>query len=125
MSVQIKREISLMRVIHHKHVIAIYDVFATATKIFMVLELVEGGELFDMVVDKGKFSEPQARFYMRQLIDGMECCHSQGICHRDLKPEVIECDRNEVKVNFVLISYIYSLFNIHFPFFFEFRRIFC
>jgi 5'-AMP-activated protein kinase catalytic alpha subunit len=42
MSTQIKKEISLMRIIKHKHVISIYDVFATATKIFMVLELVEG-----------------------------------------------------------------------------------
>jgi serine/threonine protein kinase len=88
MSVQIKREISLMRMINHKHVISIKDVFATATKIFMVLELVEGGELFDKIVEQGKFTDGQARFYMRQLIDGMECCHNQGICHRDLKPEV-------------------------------------
>ena len=88
MSIQIKREISLMRMINHKHVISIKDVFATATKIFMVLELVEGGELFDVIVDKGKFTEPEARFYMRQIIEGMECCHNQGICHRDLKPEV-------------------------------------
>jgi hypothetical protein len=92
MSVQIKREISLMRMINHKHVISIKDVFATATKIFMVLELVEGGELFDKIVEQGKFTESQARFYMRQLIDGMECCHNQGICHRDLKPENLLLD---------------------------------
>ena len=102
MSVQIKREISLMRMINHKHVISIKDVFATATKIFMVLELVEGGELFDKIVLKGKFTEPEARFYMRQIIDGMECCHNQGICHRDLKPEVIN--------NYIYIMYIYHVY---------------
>ena len=52
MSVQIKREISLMRLIQHTNVIQIKDVFATENKIFMVLELVEGGELFDKIVDK-------------------------------------------------------------------------
>jgi 5'-AMP-activated protein kinase catalytic alpha subunit len=88
MSTQIKKEISLMRMINHKHVIRIKDVFATATKIFMVLELVEGGELFDKIVEEGKFSEERARFFMIQLMDGMACCHSMGVCHRDLKPEV-------------------------------------
>ena len=88
MSVQIKREISLMRLIQHRYVIGIKDVFATTTKIFMVLELVEGGELFDRIVDQGKFTDSQARFYMRQITEGMEHCHKQGICHRDLKPEV-------------------------------------
>jgi 5'-AMP-activated protein kinase catalytic alpha subunit len=88
MSVQIKREISLLRMIKHKYVIQILDVFATATNIFIVLELVEGGELFDKIVEEGKFTEDKARFYMRQLLEGMECCHSKGVCHRDLKPEV-------------------------------------
>jgi 5'-AMP-activated protein kinase catalytic alpha subunit len=88
MSTQIKREVALMRIIQHPNIIAIKDVFATTTKIFIVLEVVEGGELFDKIVESGKFTEPQARFYMRQLIEGMECCHNAGICHRDLKPEV-------------------------------------
>lgn len=88
MTNQIKREISIMKMVHHKHVIAVKDVFATVTKIFIVLELVEGGELFDKVVAAGKFNEEQARFYFRQIIEGLEHCHSIGVCHRDLKPEV-------------------------------------
>jgi 5'-AMP-activated protein kinase catalytic alpha subunit len=87
-SKQIKKEISIMRIIHNQHVIGIKDVFATATKLFMVLELVEGGELFDKIVEEGRFSEDKARFYMIQLLNGIMCCHSMGICHRDLKPEV-------------------------------------
>jgi 5'-AMP-activated protein kinase catalytic alpha subunit len=94
MSAQIKKEIALMRLINHRHVIGIKDVFATATNIFIVLELVEGGELFDKIVEEGRLSEDRARFYMRQLLDGMECCHAKGVCHRDLKPENLLLDSN-------------------------------
>jgi serine/threonine protein kinase len=56
MSVQIKREITLMRLMTHQCIIQIKDVFATENKIFMVLELVEGGELFDKIVDRVRVS---------------------------------------------------------------------
>lgn len=97
---QIRKEISIMKMIQHHHVIAVKDVFATATKIFIVLELVEGGELFDKIVDVGKLAEEDARFYFKQLIEGMEYCHDQGICHRDLKPEnlLLDSDGN-IKVS--------------------------
>ena len=107
MSTQIKREVALMRIIQHKNIIAIKDVFATTTKIFIVLELVEGGELFDKIVESGKFSEPQARFYMRQLIEGMECCHNAGICHRDLKPEVCNVNCSSVLRQFYLYPHTF------------------
>lgn len=89
MSIPIKREISLMRKINHKHVIGVKDVFATSSKIFIVLEYVPGGELFLKINQEGKLSEHVARKYMNQLIDGIDCCHRAGICHRDLKPEVL------------------------------------
>jgi serine/threonine protein kinase len=50
-----------------------------------VLELITGGELFDKIVNKGRFDEAEARFYFKQLIEAVEFCHSQGVCHRDLK----------------------------------------
>ena len=85
---QIKKEISIMKMVKHKNIVGMIEVLASKTKIFIVLELVTGGELFDKIVQVGKLTEDQARFYFQQLIDGVEYCHKLGICHRDLKPEV-------------------------------------
>lgn len=62
-------------------------------QIFIVLELITGGELFDKIVSEGKFNEETARFYFRQLVTGVKYCHNQGVCHRDLKPGVFACVR--------------------------------
>ena len=88
MGAQIKKEISIMKLINHHNVVCVKDVFATTSKIFIVLELVEGGELFDKIQNSGRLTEEQARFYFRQLCEGLEHCHARGVCHRDLKPEV-------------------------------------
>ena len=85
---QIKKEISIMKMVKHKNIVGMIEVLASKTKIFIVLELVTGGELFDKIVQVGKLNEDQARFYFQQLIEGVEYCHKLGICHRDLKPEV-------------------------------------
>ena len=64
------------------------EVLASRTKIFIVLELVTGGELFDKIVSQGRFSEDLARFYFNQLVEGVEYCHTLGVCHRDLKVRI-------------------------------------
>jgi 5'-AMP-activated protein kinase catalytic alpha subunit len=89
MTNQIKREISIMKLVKHKYIVEMIEVLASKSKIFIVLELVTGGELFDKIVRDGKLSEEQALFYFGQLLEGVEYCHSLGVCHRDLKPEVI------------------------------------
>jgi 5'-AMP-activated protein kinase catalytic alpha subunit len=85
---QIKREISIMKMVKHRYIVEMYEVLASKTKIFIVLEVVSGGELFDKIVRDGKFSEELALFYFNQLVEGVEYCHKVGVCHRDLKPEV-------------------------------------
>lgn len=65
----------------------------TESVIYIVLELAPGGELFDYVAQTGRFSEPIARAYFHQLINGLEYVHNKGITHRDLKPENVLFDQ--------------------------------
>ncbi|KAK9101811.1 hypothetical protein Sjap_019065 [Stephania japonica] len=91
---QIKREISVMRLVRHPNVVELKEVMATKSKIFFVMEHVKGGELFAKVY-KGKLKEDQARKYFQQLISAIDFCHSRGVSHRDLKPENLLLDENE------------------------------
>ncbi|KAI4324523.1 hypothetical protein MLD38_030006 [Melastoma candidum] len=90
---QIKREISVMRQVRHPHVLELYEVLATRTKIYFILEYAKGGELFNKVA-KGKLKEDVARRYFQQLIAAVDYCHSRGVAHRDLKPENLLLDEN-------------------------------
>jgi serine/threonine protein kinase len=92
MGEQVKKEISIMKLVRHDNIVYLKEVLASRTKIFIVLELVTGGELFDRIVEKGRFEEPEARDYYRQLISAVHFCHEQGVCHRDLKPENLLID---------------------------------
>ncbi|KAK1321278.1 CBL-interacting protein kinase 2 [Acorus calamus] len=90
---QIKREISVMRLVRHPNIVQLYEVMATKTKIYFVMEYVKGGELFNKVA-KGKLKEDVARKYFQQLISAVDFCHSRGVYHRDLKPENLLLDEN-------------------------------
>ncbi|KAL0435298.1 UNVERIFIED_CONTAM: CBL-interacting serine/threonine-protein kinase [Sesamum radiatum] len=92
MAEQIKREIATMKLIKHPNVVRIYEVMASKTKIFIVLEFITGGELFDKIVNHGRMKEDEARKYFQQLINAVDYCHSRGVFHRDLKPENLLLD---------------------------------
>ncbi|CAM8877745.1 hypothetical protein QQ045_020784 [Rhodiola kirilowii] len=91
---QIKREILVMRLVRHPNVVTLYEVMASKTKIYFVMEYAKGGELFDKVA-KGRLTEDVARKYFQQLINAVDYCHSRGVYHRDLKPENLLLDEND------------------------------
>ncbi|KAH8971981.1 hypothetical protein BDL97_02G170800 [Sphagnum fallax] len=91
---QIKREISTMKLVKHPNVVQLLEVIASKTKIYIVLEYVTGGELFDKIVHQGRLNEEDSRKYFQQLIEAVDYCHSRGVYHRDLKPENLLLDSN-------------------------------
>uniref|UniRef100_A0A804MX80 non-specific serine/threonine protein kinase n=1 Tax=Zea mays TaxID=4577 RepID=A0A804MX80_MAIZE len=92
MAEQIKREISIMKLVRHPNVVRLHEVLASRKKIFIILEFITGGELFDKIIRHGRLSEADARRYFQQLIDGVDFCHKKGVYHRDLKPENLLLD---------------------------------
>lgn len=91
---QIKREISVMKLVRHPNIVHLYEVMATKTKIYFVMEYCKGGELFNKVA-RGRLKEDVARKYFQQLINAVDFCHSRGVYHRDLKPENLLLDDDE------------------------------
>lgn len=84
---QLKREIVSMKVLRHENIVELIDVIRTSHHIYLVLELLTGGEVFNRISSEGRFSEDVARTYFQQLVAGVKFCHGKGIAHRDLKPE--------------------------------------
>ncbi|KAF9133496.1 hypothetical protein BGX30_012268 [Mortierella sp. GBA39] len=90
----IEREIAIMKLINHPHVIRLYDVYETEKELFLIMEYVSGGELFEYLVNKGRLDEPEALRFFQQIIVGLAFCHKRKVCHRDLKPENLLLDHH-------------------------------
>ncbi|KAF8830642.1 hypothetical protein HHX47_DHR2001083 [Lentinula edodes] len=88
-SLGIEREITMMKLMNHPNILRIYDVYEGPKELFLVLEYVEGGELFDYLVNRGRLPEPDAICFFKQIIYGLNYAHTFSIIHRDLKPENI------------------------------------
>ncbi|AOA63433.1 Hypothetical protein PP7435_CHR3-2810 [Komagataella phaffii CBS 7435] len=90
----IEREIIIMKLINHPNIMGLYDVWENKGELYLVLEYIEGGELFDYLIKNGRQPESEAVRYFKQIIDGVSYCHQFSICHRDLKPENLLLDKN-------------------------------
>ncbi|KVH99224.1 Kinase associated domain 1 (KA1) [Cynara cardunculus var. scolymus] len=99
MEEKVRREIKICRLFVHPHIIRLYEVIETPLDIYVVMEYVKSGELFDYIVEKGRLHENEARKIFQQIISGVEYCHRNMVVHRDLKPENILLDsKGNVKV---------------------------
>jgi len=90
-----EREIVLMKLMDHPNVLKLYDVWETSNQLYLILEYIEGGELFDYIVQKGRLELPEALFYFQQIIFAVNYCHCFNVAHRDLKPENILLDKKK------------------------------
>ncbi|KDQ26766.1 hypothetical protein PLEOSDRAFT_1044044, partial [Pleurotus ostreatus PC15] len=90
----IEREIVVMKLIDHPNIMKLYDVWETSTELYLILEYVQGGELFEYLCNKGKLPTLEALDYFQQIIAAVDYCHRLNIAHRDLKPENILLDQD-------------------------------
>lgn len=92
---RVEREIQILnRLGRHPNIAPLYDVIDSPTDTYLVLENLGGGELYDFLAERGQVDESEARHFFRQLIDGIDYCHSKDIVHRDLKLDnIVSCQR--------------------------------
>lgn len=83
----IETEVNILKRVKHENIIQLYEMFEIGNKIYLVMELVTGGELFDEIVGRGKYTERDAAKIVHKILCAIDYLHSIGIVHRDLKPE--------------------------------------
>eukprot|EP00933_Yihiella_yeosuensis_P071794 TRINITY_DN80028_c0_g1_i1.p1 TRINITY_DN80028_c0_g1~~TRINITY_DN80028_c0_g1_i1.p1 ORF type:complete len:566 (+),score=134.61 TRINITY_DN80028_c0_g1_i1:90-1787(+) len=82
-----KQEIAIMKVMDHPNIIKLFETFEDRRNMYLVMELCQGGELFDRIIEAGHFSETDAAIVVQHILHAICYMHKNGICHRDLKPE--------------------------------------
>ena len=85
----VDREITMMKLMNHPNIMRIYDVYEGEKELYLILEYIKGGELFDFLVNRGRLGPLEALSFFKQIIYGLNYAHSFSIIHRDLKPENI------------------------------------
>jgi len=98
----LKMEMEILKRVEHPNIIALHEMVEAGNKLYFVMELVTGGELFDRIVEKGSYSEEDAKILVRKIVSAIDYLHKQNIAHRDLKPENLLVksveDDTEVKI---------------------------
>ena len=82
-----RQEIGILREIDHPHIIKLFDIYDEAAKIYLVTEIMAGGELFDRIVQKEHYNEAEAQQVSTIMFNALGYCHDRSVAHRDLKPE--------------------------------------
>ncbi|XP_014635950.1 PREDICTED: testis-specific serine/threonine-protein kinase 4 isoform X4 [Ceratotherium simum simum] len=94
------REIQVMKVLRHKYLINFYQAIETTSRVYIILELAQGGDVLEWIQRYGACSEPLAGKWFSQMTLGIAYLHSKGIVHRDLKLENLLLDKREnVKIS--------------------------
>ncbi|QCE05263.1 calcium-dependent protein kinase [Vigna unguiculata] len=84
----VRREVEIMRHLpKHPNIVSLKDTFEDDNAVHLVMELCEGGELFDRIVARGHYTERAAASVVKTIVEVVQMCHKHGVMHRDLKPE--------------------------------------
>jgi len=109
-----KDEVRIMRIMDHPNIVKLYETFEDKVKVYLVMELCSGGELFDRIIDAGRFTEVHAAIVMQQMLRAIYYMHLNRLCHRDLKPENFlfvskdDIEKNTLKVIDFGLAYEFS-----------------
>ena len=87
-------EINILKGLDHPNILKIYEAYKDSKNFYIVTELLKGGELFDMIVQRAYFQERDAAKILHQIFIAISHCHSKNIVHRDIKPENILLENN-------------------------------
>jgi calcium/calmodulin-dependent protein kinase I len=87
----LKREIEIMKTVNHPNILKLIEIYEDAENVYIVMELVDGNELFDRIVDRGYYSEKSTVHIVKQILEAIRYLHEHNIAHRDLKPENLLC----------------------------------
>ncbi|KAJ3378563.1 Map microtubule affinity-regulating kinase, partial [Lobulomyces angularis] len=92
---RLQREIRFLKLLHHPHIVKVFDVIEVSDTIFIAMEYEAGGELFDYIVAHKRVKEKEARSFFRMVLSAVDYCHQNSVIHRDLKPENLLLDENK------------------------------
>lgn len=98
-------EVQILTSLDHPHIMKIYEMFEDKNKYYIVAEFLEGGELFDRIIENDHFSEKDAASIMKQLLSAVAYCHKHNIVHRDLKPENLVYESKKKEANLKVIDF--------------------
>lgn len=100
----LQTEIEILKSLDHPNIVNLIDVFEDERHWCLVMELMQGGELFDQILEKEHFTELEAREATKAIIDAIQYCHEKGICHRDIKPENLLLQSKELGITSLKVA---------------------
>lgn len=92
-----ENEVEIMTMIDHPNVVRLLEIYDNDPDVYLVMELMQGGELFDRIADLKFYSEEMASETIKSIVDAIRYCHELDLVHRDLKPENLLYETDDLK----------------------------